>query len=98
MEPILPTWFKYRQGKAEAAGTHSYRLTAPNLADAFLSIRATQNDRWQGVVRLTADGPDLGVSAPGLGNPGEAWEAAFELYRQHIVFGPPVEQVSSEAP
>jgi hypothetical protein len=97
MEAILPTWFKYRQGKAEPAGDHTYRVTAPNLSEAFVSIRALENGQWQGTVRLSADGPDLAVSEPVPGGAGQAWDAAFELYRHHVVFGPEKEQAAAEA-
>ena len=73
MEPILPTWFKYRQGKAEVAGENTCRLTAPNLSEAFISIRAIDNGKWQGVVRLAADGPELAASSR-LDSPSEAWK------------------------
>jgi hypothetical protein len=88
MEPILPTWFKYRQGKAEPAGENILKLTAPNLPEAYTAIRAAENGNYQGVYRTAADGPDLVVTQPEFVRPGEAWEAAFELYRKQVVIGP----------
>ena len=85
MEPELPTWFKYRQGKAEAAGDNTYRLTAPNQQDAFVSIRQDANGRWAGALRLTADGPEVAVSEAEFERTADAWQAAFEFYRQHIL-------------
>ena len=35
---VVPFWFKQRQGKAEQAGTDTYRLTAPNLGETFIGI------------------------------------------------------------
>ena len=36
---VVPTWFKYRQGKAEPAGENTYKLTAPQAAaEAFITI------------------------------------------------------------
>jgi len=87
MELILPTWFKYRQGKAESAGERVFKLTAPNLLEAFISIRPAENGNWQGVVRTKADGPDVAITEPEFLAPGEALEAAFELYRGYVVIG-----------
>jgi hypothetical protein len=84
-EPILPFWFKQRQAKAEPAGPDAYRLTAPNLPDAFVSIRQDSEGRWGAALRRTADGPDVAVTATAYDSPGEAWEAAFELYRRDLV-------------
>jgi hypothetical protein len=85
MEPILPTWFKYRQAKAEPAGTDTLRLTAPNLQEAFISIRPGENERWSAHLRLAADGPEVAATEPEFEDRNEAWGAAFELYRTHVV-------------
>ncbi|HXG12694.1 MAG TPA: hypothetical protein VNK04_23250 [Gemmataceae bacterium] len=85
MPPTLPSWFKYRQGKAEPAGENTCRLTAPNQQDAFISIRPAENGRWSAALRTTADGPDLAATAPEFDNPADAWAAAFELYRREIL-------------
>jgi hypothetical protein len=87
MEPILPTWFKYRQGKAEPSGTNVLKLTAPNLPEAFIAIRAAENGNYQGAFRTAQDGPDVAVTQPHFVTQGEAWGAAFELYRNHVVVG-----------
>jgi len=89
MEPILPTWFKYRQGKAEPAGADLLKLTAPNLPEAFIGIRAAENGNYQGVFRTAAGGPDVAITQPEFVTPSEAWGAAFELYRNRIVVGTP---------
>jgi hypothetical protein len=85
MEPILPSWFKQRQAKAEPAGSDTYRLTAPNLGEAFICIRRADNDRWSAALRLAADGPDVAATQPTFDLPGDAWNMAFELYRNHVV-------------
>jgi hypothetical protein len=85
MALITPTWFKQRQGKAEEAGTNTYRLTGPNLKEAFISIRLGDNSRWAAVLRYTADGPDVAATEPVIATPYEAWEAAFEIYRNHVI-------------
>jgi hypothetical protein len=84
--PFLPpVWFTQRQAKAEPVGSDTYRLTAPNLAEAFISIRPTQSGRWLAALRMTADGPDVAVTSQDYEMPADAWGAAFELYRTHIV-------------
>jgi hypothetical protein len=85
MQPILPSWFKQRQCKAEAVGTETYRLTGPNLAEHFISLRKSANGLWSAALRRAADGPDLAATEALYRTPGEAWEAAFELYRTHVI-------------
>jgi hypothetical protein len=85
-EPITPFWFKQRQLKYETAGSeHVLKITGPNLADAFIRIWQTENGRWQAAFRRTADGPDEAVSEPNNPGPREAWDAAFELYRENVI-------------
>ena len=83
--PILPTWFKQRQAKADPTGTDTYRLTAPNLGEAFITIRQGENGRWSAALKQTADGPEAASTGPEFATPGEAWEAAFELYRLAVI-------------
>jgi hypothetical protein len=85
MEPILPFWFKQRQAKAEPAGPDTYRLSAPNLQEAFISIRQDSEGRWGASLRLAADGPEVSVTNTAYDTRGEAWDAAFELYRRQLV-------------
>jgi len=61
------------------------RLTAPNLGEAFIAIRQAENGPWAGVLKRTTDGDDLAVTAPDYDNPGDAWQAAFELHREHFI-------------
>jgi hypothetical protein len=82
MQPILPFWFKQRQGKLEAAGENTFKAVAPQQQDVFLSIRKGDNGRWMAAVRTTADGEDAAATSAEFSTPGEAWEAAFELYRR----------------
>jgi hypothetical protein len=83
--PTLPFWFRQRQGKAEPSGSDTYRLTAPNLAEAFIGIGKAENGRWLPMLRQTADGPDLAKTADDFATAQEAWDAAFELYRVQFV-------------
>jgi hypothetical protein len=86
MEPILPSWFKYRQGKAEKIDDHAYRLSAPNLGPAVIAIRQGDNGRWAAVLRPDGEAAELAATEAEFERPGEAWEAAFELMRQHVVY------------
>lgn len=81
MEPITPFWFKQRQCKAEPAG-ELMKLTGPNLGEAFVRVAFT-GEKWTAALRRAADGPD--VAAAESANAKLAWEAAFELYRTHVI-------------
>jgi hypothetical protein len=85
MTLTLPFWFPLRQGKAEPAGPDTFKLTAPNLPPAFISIRRADNGRWAARLRREAEGEELAASPAEFPGPVEAWEAAFELYRTHVV-------------
>jgi hypothetical protein len=85
MQPILPAWFKQRQGKADPAGENTFRLTAPNMGEAYISIQRGENERWSATLRSTADGPPMAASDAEFATPVEAWEAAFEFYRSCLV-------------
>ena len=85
MQPILPSWFKQRQCKAEAVGTDTYRLTGPNLAEYFISICKGASGLWSAALRRAADGPDVAATDASYKTPGEAWDAAFELCRVHVI-------------
>jgi len=85
MDLVTPTWFKQRQGKAEEAGENTYRLTGPNLREAFISIRRADNGLWAASLRYALDGPEIAATEPEIPTIFEAWEAAFEVYRNHVV-------------
>jgi hypothetical protein len=85
MSLITPYWFAQRQCKAEAAGADAYRLTAPNLRLAVVAIQRGDNGRWSALLRPAEDGPVVASTEAEFPRPHEAWEAAFELYRVHIV-------------
>jgi hypothetical protein len=36
---------------------------------------------------LTADGSDVAATGPDITKPSDAWDAAFELYRVHVIVG-----------
>jgi hypothetical protein len=85
MAVIVPSWFKGRQGKAEETAPQLLRLTAPNLNEWFLGLRC-EGSRWLAFLRRTADGPDEVVVTLDEGlEEYSAWEAAFEVYRNHVI-------------
>ena len=81
----LPYWFKQRQIKAEELATGTYRVVGPNLSEAILGVRMTEDLKWQAVVRAKADGPEIAASTPTLATAREALAVAFEMYREHFV-------------
>lgn len=85
MELQLPSWFKYRQGAAEPAGHHCYKLSAPLVDDAYIRIHA-KDGRWQAALANTPDGPDIRVTEPVFARENDAWNAAFELYRVEKIY------------
>jgi hypothetical protein len=86
MQPELPSWFKQRQCKCEPAGNdHTVKVTGPNLGEAFLGIAHADNNRWQAFLRTSTDGPDVARTEPEIDTVVDAWEAAFELYRTHVI-------------
>ena len=84
MNPHPPMWFKQRQCKAEPADG-LLKVTGPNLGEAFLHVAQEDSKLWKAGLRLQADGPDLASTAPEIDSQAEAWEAAFELYRVHVI-------------
>jgi hypothetical protein len=85
-QPIVPSWFKGRQCKAEPAGDdHTLKLTGPNLGDAYISVRQADNRLWLAALRRAPDGADVAVTEPEIATEQDAWEAAFELYRTHVI-------------
>ena len=85
MELIVPFWFKQRQAKAEPAGDHTYRVTGPILPETFLRIRRGENGKWAAALSMSAEGPDTAATPAEFETEENAWEAAFELYRQHVI-------------
>jgi hypothetical protein len=84
MAVIVPSWFKGRQGKAEEVGPGLLKLTAPNLQAWFAGMRRNEGG-WTAFVRDSADGPDAVAVELGAVPEYDAWEAAFELYRKHVI-------------
>lgn len=85
MPPTVPSWFRYRQGKVEEAGPDLVRLTGPNMLEAFIGIRKGDNGKYSASLRESADGPELAATEAVIATAYDAWEAAFELYRNHKI-------------
>jgi hypothetical protein len=85
MQPYLPFWFRQRQGKAEPIGEDRLRLSAPNMAEAFIGIEKNTDSQWLPVVRKTPDSENLVSTNTSYGSPQDAWDAAFEVYRETFV-------------
>ena len=86
MMPILPTWFKGRQCKAEpAGGDHMLKVTGPILPEAYLHIDPAGGGRWRAGLRFKPDGPDTALTQATYDSPQVAWDVAFELYRTHVI-------------
>ena len=85
MPATVPFWFKQRQCKSEPAGPHALKVTGPNLAEMYLTVRPAEGGRWQAALRSAADGPDLDVTGPDFATEDDAWEAAYELYRARVI-------------
>jgi hypothetical protein len=82
---IPPYWFSMRQGKVHDTETKELRrLTAPNLPDWFIEVRE-ENGAFRAALRQTPDGPEVASAHVMAANPMDAWYAAFELYRKHVI-------------
>ena len=85
MEPTLPFWFKQRQCQVSPVGENTLKVTGPNLAEAYLSVRRSEGGRWLASLRPTPDGAETGITPPELETEASAWDAAFELYRLQFI-------------
>lgn len=84
-DPVPPFWFKQRQGKVEQMEESSlFKLSAPNQQDAYVQITETDG-KWSALVRLEPEGENVAETGADFENPGTAWNAAFELYRQAVI-------------
>jgi len=85
MAVIVPSWFKGRQGKAEEVRPGLVKLAAPNLREWFVGIRRLDNGSWQVFVRSEPDSVDAAAVEVDPMPVQEAWDAAFEVYRNHVI-------------
>lgn len=83
--PNPPFWFKQRQCKAEPVeGTQLLKVSGPNLGEAYLHVRPEGN-HWRAGMKRAADGDDVATALSEKPSENAAWEAAFELYRTHLI-------------
>jgi hypothetical protein len=82
----IPSWVKGRQAQVEPVGEGAYRVTGPNLPEAVVGVRMTDDLRWQGFLRAAADGPDVAAGTSTQSTARDALYAAFELYREHMIY------------
>jgi hypothetical protein len=82
----IPSWVKGRQAKVEPVGPGKYRVTGPNLPEAIVGVRMTDDLRWQGFLRATADGPEIAVGSQTQPTAHDALFAAFDLYRENMIY------------
>jgi hypothetical protein len=86
MPPTYPFWFKQRQCKADPVdGAGLLKVSGPNLGEAYLGISQTEDLRWRAFLRAAAEGPEVAATEAEIENATDAWEAAFELYRTHVI-------------
>lgn len=85
MAVVTPFWFKQRQAKLDEAGPNMFRVSGPNLKEAFLGVRQHGTGPWSAFVRSAADGPDVYATPPNIPTVYAAWEAAFEIYRNQMI-------------
>jgi len=84
-EPITPFWFKQRQCKMEPREEgRVLKVTGPNLGEAYLQVQS-EGGRWTAALRMTADGQAVAQTEAESSSEQAAWNAAFELYRQHVI-------------
>lgn len=88
--PSLPFWLVQRQAKVEPTGENALLLKAPNLPPYQVAIRqAPDGQGWMAALhQAPAEGqekPLVAESSFPLPDPVTAWDAAFELYRQHVI-------------
>jgi hypothetical protein len=78
---MRPSWFLYRQGKAEEARPGLLKLTGPNLRESYIGVERGDNGLWGAFMRHAPDGDNVAALPPELPTEYDAWEAAFEIYR-----------------
>jgi hypothetical protein len=86
MPVTVPAWFKGRQGKTEEVSPGLVKASGPNLRDWYVGLSREGAGAWVAYLRETPDGPDVARQElePDLAEY-EAWEAAFELYRNWVI-------------
>jgi hypothetical protein len=86
MELDIPSWFRYRQGKAEKAADNCFKLTAPLLDPYYIRVRQNDQGRWIPSIANAPEGEDSMADSAGFDSLRDAWRAAFELYRHVALY------------
>jgi hypothetical protein len=86
MPPTLPFWFKQRQCRAEPVdGERMLKVSGPNLGEAFLSVEQDKGGHWVAALRFAPEGEEAARTEAEIDSVQDAWRAAFELYRTHVI-------------
>ncbi len=87
MLPTVPFWVLQRQVKVEEAGPETLRLTAPNLPPYELVLRPIESSPNLSAALYRINGDKLLITQreTDYDNPNQAWNVAFELYRQYVI-------------
>ena len=85
MAVVVPSWFKGRQGKFEEVRPGLLKLTAPNLREWYVGIRRMEHGGWLAYLRSEPDGADTATVELDPMPEQEAWDAAFEVYRNCVI-------------
>lgn len=85
MIPLRPSWFAQRQGKVEGLTEDSAKLSAPNVPERFIGVRSASIQHWTGWLKESPDAEPIAATSVEYDNVTDAWNAAFELYRVHVI-------------
>ena len=89
MLPTMPFWMRQRQIKLEPIGDAAVTLKAPNLPSHELHLRKQNGDGYTVALFTQPFGTTekhlLAERPSGLGELRDAWQYAFEFFRQKVV-------------
>jgi hypothetical protein len=89
VSPTLPFWMRQRQIVAEPVNEHTVRLTGPILPACEVTVQPGGNAENASyllrVEKVSDAGKEVLAEATSSLPREEAWQAAFELYRQQVI-------------
>lgn len=89
VSPTLPFWMRQRQIVAEPVNEHTVRLTGPILPTCEVTVQPSAGSETSGcllrVVKASDASKEVLAEATSSLPQEEAWQAAFELYRQRVI-------------
>lgn len=89
VSPTLPFWMRQRQIVAEPVNEHTVRLTGPILPACEVTVQPGAGEETTGyllrVEKANEAGKEVIAEAKSSLPREEAWQAAFELYRQQVI-------------